>query len=347
MTTARENCERIKGELAAAPNAPAVGETTIIKAIAELHDALSPPPPPLAGRTEQLPEVGKEVSLTVADISTLTARIEEGERGEKLATTQWQQKYRECREAIVEATRWKEQRDESRQAVKKVSEAMTPYLMELADKGKTGIFATDAVALLVKDRDKLKSDLAAANARAEVYAKALSELAAEHEDQSQAWRGSGEIDNAEYHAGRAKVARDALAAQSTPPAARGEGEADAIIKALTDNMGNPTIEQPDARPFAEVLRHLASLMDEKKWLTHMAKPSSESAKGWAKLLNAKADQIDAAVVAYRNLRRSPTLADEEIERRAKAFRSQRSDESVDEYVAAFAKSLRDGERRGA
>lgn len=69
-------------------------------------------------------------------------------------------------------------------------------------------------------------------------------------------------------------------------------------EALTDNMGDPTMEQPDERPFSDVLRHLASLMAEKKWLTHMAKPSSTTAAGWARLLNAKADQIDAALATH-------------------------------------------------
>lgn len=51
----------------------------------------------------------------------------------------------------LETTR--RERDESYKKVKTVADAMTPYLQELCSKDKSGIFATDAVALLVDDRN--------------------------------------------------------------------------------------------------------------------------------------------------------------------------------------------------
>jgi hypothetical protein len=49
------------------------------------------------------------------------------------------------------------ERDEAREKIRGVSEAMLPFLLELASKGKTGILSTEAVPMLVADRDLLRA----------------------------------------------------------------------------------------------------------------------------------------------------------------------------------------------
>lgn len=70
---------------------------------------------------------------------------------------------------------------------------------------------------------------------------------------------------------------------------------EAARKALKDNMTDPNAEIPDTRPWSALVRHLASLMEDKAMLSHMAKESSTSGAVWAKLLYAKADQLDDAL----------------------------------------------------
>lgn len=70
-----------------------------------------------------------------------------------------------------------------------------------------------------------------------------------------------------------------------------------MLAVCTDNMGDPNMEMPDQRTFDQVLDHLASLMDEKKWLTHMGSEKSNTAAVWAVLLRAKAAQIRTALAS--------------------------------------------------
>lgn len=58
--------------------------------------------------------------------------------------------------ALAKVKELEGERDEARAKIKTVADAIQPFLLELASQGKTGIFATDAVAMLLASRDALQ-----------------------------------------------------------------------------------------------------------------------------------------------------------------------------------------------
>lgn len=72
------------------------------------------------------------------------------------------------RAAREQAKGAREERDGARRLVKKVADAVRPYLLELAEQGRTGILSTDCPALLMAERAKLQSELAAVRERVAV-----------------------------------------------------------------------------------------------------------------------------------------------------------------------------------
>lgn len=82
-----------------------------------------------------------------------------------------------------------------------------------------------------------------------------------------------------------------MASTPPPPPAPARDEGREVMRAALTSWD---ADNPE-RTFAVNLRHLACIMSNKALLAHMAKKNSASAAQWAKMLAAKADEIDAAL----------------------------------------------------